>query len=867
MTSELHENRLSKGWLATWLVASLAWATTIVMLLAIPTDPKNRQIIGFSLTRIALLGTAFFLFVVFLGLAWLAYKRPKWRQRFLDPLLIQDRLFYTATIGLIVVALSLWFGAFRYNNYSHPFRVVARYAAYYERLFPFIVGLFFVCLTLALGLIILRNGIHFSALRRERPLWLFTAVCLGILLIIGLFMLFTGIGLKPDSVGWGSPGVPLLFYQVLLAWFAGLAFLGLLLLPNRSLKPWQTVLMDLVLCVALWAAAVSVWSSQDVQRSYFAPSPTAPNNEVYPYSDAGFYDYTAQSLLLGYGFLNGEVVPRPLYILFLAIFHAIVGQGYEQTIYIQTLLLATLPVFLYLLGKTLHSRGLGLTLGILGILREMNSIVSTPWVEVSHSKLFMADLPTTVAIIALAWLSVRWLIHSKRNWPDAFLVGGVLGIAALLRTQSILLAPAILMASLWVYWRQWKRYLLTTLLLLLGLALVISPWLARNWVKTGRLVFDDPTTQSALVAQRYSTELGAMPTRNPGEDAGEYASRLSASVRQYMLRNPGGVARFVTAHSLNNLVSTVLVLPMRFSIDQACDTFIVCTPFWISLVDHFTFGDAVLLILNLLIVSFGIACSWRRWKAAGIIPLIFLLVYSLSNGLARNSARRYILPVDWVSYLYLAIGLFEFAIWVAVLLGAQREKIQTVLAQPEINPQSPKPSVAWIKIGSTGIVLLLVGLSLPLAEVFRPPEFQAETTEQIISSTLNTPLLNNLSVSTQAIQAFSEQDQAVALKGRAFYPRFYAPLDGEPGSGWPAYQPYEYRATGKVGFILIGPQGATQVNIALDNPPNYFPNAKDMLVIGCQENNYVDALLVAYLDGSKQVILRSPVDRLSCPLK
>ncbi len=861
------EARLRKGWPTIWLVGSVAWVVVIVLLLAIPTDPKNRQLLGFSVSRLGLLGIAFSLFVLNLVLAWLAKSRVAWRQRYLDPLVMTRTIYISIVVGLSAIAAGLWAGAFIYNNFSHPIQVIQRYAAYYERLFPFAVGIFLQCVILVIGLLILRAGIQLRFVRENRSLWLITLGILGIFLGIWAGMEISRVGLTPDKVGWGSPGVPLLFYQVLLAWLAGLCFFAILLIPKHGLSRWQRTIIDIIVCVIIWAAAVIAWSDQHVQRSYFAPSPTPPNEEIYPYSDAGFYDYTAQSVLLGYGFLDGKVVPRPLYILLLAGFHAIAGPSYKPTIYIQTLLLATLPVFLYLLGKVFHSRGLGLSLAILAIFREINSILATPWVEVSHSKLIMADLPTMIASVILTWLTVQWLTDAKRRWTDALLVGGALGICMLLRTQSILFLPVIILAAAWYYWKQWKRLAQVVALVGLGLILVISPWLVRNWMNTGSLVFDDPATQSAMVAQRYSTEMGAMPIRQPGETEAAYSRRLSANIREFLLANPGVVTQFVTAHTLNNLVSAVLVLPTYFSIDQKCDTYTVCNPFWIGLTSDPTPGNVILVFLNLAVVAFGIATSWKRWKLAGMIPLIFLMVYSLSNGLARNSARRYILPVDWVSYLYLLVGLFEIAFWVAVIFGAKRTTLYKGLTQPSQTLPETKRSTEWIRIGTFALIFLLIGATLPLAEITIPAHFPKESQAQLTAEFLNTDIDQQSPQTRQELGPFTQQEGFVALKGSVFYPRYYPALQGEPGSGWPAYNPYEYRQTGKVGFILIGPQGATQVNLALDESPAYFPNAADAIVVGCQEKGYVDALLVKFIDGSNETIWRSKLDNLTCPLK
>jgi hypothetical protein len=858
--------RLRKGWAIVWLMVAITWGLVIILLLNIPTDPKNREILGYSLSRLALISLALVLSIGHLFLSWIAIRRPGWRRRVMDIVIIRLALFKGVMIGALTFAMGLWLSVLITNGFTRPGRIFRPYTAYYERLFPFLAGLFLECLILVIGITILKYGFHYKTLCAEKRTWLLAAGITGILLLTWLFMASTGIGITPDKAGWGSPGVPILFYQYLFTWLAGLGLFFSLLPLNKKLSSRQNLFVDGLICLTLWAAAVWSWSNQDVQRSYFLPSPKPPNFEYYPYSDAGFYDYNAQSLLLGYGFLNGQVVPRPLYILLLAGFHAIAGQDYEQTIYIQTLFLALLPIFLYLLGKTLHSRALGIIIAVLAIIREVNSILATPWVEVSHSKLFMADLMTTTAIIALAWLAARWFSRSKNDGINPLLTGGMLGVTTLLRTQSILLFPVLLLIAGWYYQRDWKSLGRGMMLFGLGVFLVVSPWLARNYMKTGALVFDDPTTQNALVAQRYSSEMGAMPARFPNESQSQYAERLSASIRQFLVANPGLVANFVTAHSLNSLVSTIMVLPMRFSIDQRCDTLDLCTPFWTSLINLFTAADRALLLLNLFIISIGLASSWRRWRWTGLIPLMFLLTYSFSNAIARNSARRYILPVDWVSYFYFITGLFEIAFWIAIVLGVDRVKIQAGLSLPAKQPVANQRN-SHLTLGVVATLLLMVGLSIPAAEWFGRPYYFNQEKATLWADLAEKPGKESLPVSLAALDEFVEQSEAVILKGRAFYPRYYEALDGEPGSGWPAYKPYEYRETGKLGFIVIGPTGATQVNVALDETPINFPNAVDVMVLGCQEEGYVDALWVDFLDQANQSILRSKLIPLACPLK
>ncbi|MCU0489525.1 MAG: hypothetical protein MUE67_11315, partial [Anaerolineales bacterium] len=255
---------------AAWrlfLAAALPWVITLGELLAIPSDPKNKLIFGLSASRFLLLGLALVLLLVPISLAWIAYRRPD-RFPVERTISLPGRFFLIETI-LGSTAIALWAGVFYYQNYTHPIRVVERYSAYYERIFPFLLGLFFECLVLSIGLLILRRGLHWESLAKgKRQLQISAWICITILALL-LFMNTTGIGLEPDKAGWGSPGVPLLFYQVLLACVAGL-LVFILQLTRPGSRFQRTAVVDILICLVLWLAAVFFWMEQDVQRSYFS---------------------------------------------------------------------------------------------------------------------------------------------------------------------------------------------------------------------------------------------------------------------------------------------------------------------------------------------------------------------------------------------------------------------------------------------------------------------------------------------------------------------------------------------------------------------------------------------------------------------
>ena len=146
----------------------------------------------------------------------------------------------------------------------------------------------------------------------------------------------TRIGLQPDLVAWGTPGVPLLPSQVWLALaltLAGVAASSLVLYLWKRVYPaaplrLTLILVDSLICLSLWVLAAWRWSAEPLKPSYFAPEPAPPNQEYYPYPDAGNYDLSARPLLVGAKFEPD--VMRPLYSLFLAAAQAVERDGLPE---------------------------------------------------------------------------------------------------------------------------------------------------------------------------------------------------------------------------------------------------------------------------------------------------------------------------------------------------------------------------------------------------------------------------------------------------------------------------------------------------------------------------------------------------------
>ncbi len=94
--------------------------------------------------------------------------------------------------------------------------------------------------------------------------------------------------------------------------------------------------------------------------------------------------------------------------------------------------------------------------------------------------------------------------------------------------------------------------------------------------------------------------------------------------------------------------------------------------------------------------------------------------------------------------------------------------------------------------------------------------------------------------------AILEDTTIEAYVGRGLYPRFYQAGEGEPGTSyrWPAHTERDYS---RLGFYLAGPANWSVV-LPLDDTPQFFPNAQDVLVFGCRVENYLIAQVIVLLN-------------------
>jgi hypothetical protein len=149
---------------------------------------------------------------------------------------------------------------------------------------------------------------------------------------------------------------------------------------------------------------------------------------------------------------------------------------------------------------------------------------------------------------------------------------------------------------------------------------------------------------------------------------------------------------------------------------------------------------------------------------------------------------------------------------------------------------------------------------VPLSEIFHAPRYAGFDIPAVLQQ--KEARIRQAGLDPEQLNAFLQTPDAEALVGRTLYPRSYKMGQGEVSFYFYPFTTLEFPRTG---FFLIGPGG--QNNILLPGKaPDHLPHAADALVIGCREQNYVDALMVIVLDESGAVYTRSPMAELACPM-
>jgi hypothetical protein len=658
-------------------------------------------------------------------------------------------------------------------------------------------------------------------------------IILSILMVFVLVISKTGLGiLSSYKSDWqrGLPAVALLEWQIILAVVLCLG----VFVWERKHQVLNFHRMDLLICSLIWGITCAIWLSQPVVPSPSALVPHEPNFEIYPFIDSQTYDVGAQSLLIGDGFGAEQIPQRPLYIVFLAFVHMLVGQNYNHVIFVQSLVFAFFPVLLFLLGRDLFGRPIGISIALLAILRDHTSNIVAPFTgNLSYSKIYLSEIPTAMMLILFLIIGVRWM---RSGFPMHLgaLLGGVLGLAMLIRTQTIVLVPVIMLFSLLSQPARIRPMLKSSILMLLVAMLVVSPWLWRNWRITGDLIFDNPESQTMNLALRYSRVNGVdgQVARLPGETSAEFSDRLKTIASEAIRSNPFGAAWALTNSFINHGVNNILLFPLRNEIKSFDELIFPANAFWERWDGMPTRSQALLLGFYIFLFGLGLTVAWQRNGWLGLLPLGLNLIYNLWTSVALLSGQRFMLTMDWSIYFYYMIGMFALLAAFLYALNGSRAMIHEWATSNSVFVNGPAGHAGgWTKILPVALLFFGIGLSLPLVENSFPEKYPPLPQGQLAARLADSSALEGSPVDSVCFKKLLRDESLSIQLGRALYPRYYRAGDGEDFTDTPGYKVVD---RGRLVFDVIG-QENYRVIFPLQTSPDFFPHASDVSLVYTHE--------------------------------
>jgi hypothetical protein len=810
---------------------------------------------------------------------------------------------------------------------------------------------------------------------------------------IWLFIAATKIGITPDRMQWSSVGIPVLGIQVWVSMIIVLVISTIVYLyDDQSRNKW----IDAALFLGIWVISAILLLSTPARNNFFAPGPYAPNFEPYPFSDAKLYDLSAQFALIGQGFRNGEYISKPLYTFFLYLLHLVTGNNFSSFLSLHVILLASLPAFVFAIGKFLHNRAAGLLAASFVLFATINAFVANYWIQVSHPKLLLTESLMAILLVFFSFIIMAWVKGTERNFVFPVLLGGLFGFTTLLRHNAWILLPLIVLMAVFRYRRhfKWLAGFLGAFCLALGLA--ISPWMVHSYntvstpwyfmiplqgsvisnrylpefnevplfpaasstpalIETGsqpypeiiklnqeeeipeilapaeiveitrerrrtenRLNFENQTeensTETPALERIISEPLTAFsepvlhsepvfplkieiaadsepvkiisepqPTERPtpsrrateppaetpeSEDASEPAPLVIENTDLENLppaiwREPyittawndgdekqlgrfAAVFDFITRHWFHNLAASAMTLPSSFGFEGSRHVMENKYPYWApNWNGYMDFGSILSLGLSLAVVSIGIGNGWKKYGWSALVPLFVFGAYHLGTALARTSGGRYIVPVQWVVYLYFGMGIVYLFLW---LLGMLKRTKPSPLPEM-IDRKDISRKKLFVTPGIILLAVFLFGLSIPLSGTLAKPSIAKISSQDIDGSEL-----------PEDIRLFLSQEETLLISGRLLYPRFYPAGLGEP-TNIPAYKKMDFS---RLIFEMVGPDGEVVAILPIDDIPDAVPNGAEGLVIGCQYESYILTNYMILNGGEEQLILSSSMPLKDC---
>lgn len=838
---------------------------TILSVLRSHSEEKRAFLLGYSLEKILLGAGLIFLFLLFAVLMVKLIRQPVWSRHLWEIVFENKNVGAIYLWGSVIVFCACWITLFL------PYYRVGKLAGYIVQLKPVIVWLAVVSAATML-LILFERGkesIKSIILINKTAVWM-AVIIFGLFIFAGIIIFFTGIGVRHPEDYWYGTGVPVLGLQILFALIMGI-FLNWLEPRWKERLPFK---FDALICLILWLVTAWLWAREPIRPNYFMPD--TAKNIMYPYSDSATFDLNSQFALIGQGLFNSQFFDRSLYSAFLTYLHVIFGQNFAQLLTAQAIIYAVFPLIIYLLGKELHSRALGMSAAVLILLRGVNSLVSATWIDLASPKMIMTDFPTAIGVALFILFVIKWLKEPHKIHLAGW-AGGLLGLTLMLRIHVLLLLPFVALYIILAGWKiRWNYRIIASLALVIGMVIATTPWEIRNYSNGLPMFYMYYARIQLILRERYGIkgDTYVPPSQSPVAFEPRHShARVSSAEAElaqpqalFPLEIAGCDSRVcvIANHVFHNLITSVLFLPTSLNLDDLWNVIKERSPFWRAgwMGEGIGIPEGILLTINLAMISLGVGAVWERNKLIGLLPVVIFLAYILSNALALTSGGRYIIPVDWIICVYYMAGLLQVVSWVFRKAGGNSH-VEDHQAENKTEAPALYPN-PYFKIISTLIIVFMIGSLVPIAELPFERRYKVNTADETLAMLEQKGMFENTGIDRETLSTFLTDPQAQIIVGRLLYPRYYESGDGEMDR----HYPYVHLDYPRHVFLVIGPLDVVVQNVIIAGDRSEFiTHAADVVVVGCRNKLNLDGLVVFVFSEPSHVYMRSPQLEWKCPLQ
>lgn len=653
----------------------------------------------------------------------------------------------------------------------------------------------------------------------------YTLVPFSILICTLLFIQLTGFGAAryPEIDLWNPGSVPVLLPQLVFLVFVSVD------LNNRRIFQSRSGRKLIIIGLAIWVLASVLWISQPFHATRTNTEPTPPENLIIPERDAAYLDYGAQSVLIGEGIHGGRITDKPLYMLFLAGVYGLLGNDFYTATTTQILILSIVPVLLFIAGSVLVDRKLGVLLALFAIVQEVNAIAMVEELVAAHVRMLLTEPFSEMMMVLQAFVTYMYVTGRGGSRRSGAILGALFGLGSLLRFNFFALFFIILafLIVFSVFRKSLRNDIGAYAIMFLCFALVISPFSFYSRANTGRFFFSQKI--SLVVSRSYWGNetlqfLQGVLERDEGGDPGGLPVSPPVQGTERNPSHPDGITqnhqkKFATvirpylAHFIHNEVMTLAGFPLDFGdrpIEEMGDE-----PIWSAASDwngRLKPTQMVFSMANLFFLALGIGWMAKKWRLAGMVPLVYHLGYNLTNASALTSGGRYLVPAEWGLYLYYLAG-----VYVLVSFRAGEDKLsKNNIALDRISIPGKGTTTAVV-----GLALIL-SLLIPAVQYMIPSAYPVSSDREVLNLLTKDELdtLAKQGISIADIEHFLDQPDAQVFMGRAAYPNLEFSKSKDP----------------PVFFTIRLIKPWIPINAKLENPDaeiTHFPHLSDSIIVGC----------------------------------